>query len=78
MTHQEIIERTVQAINLLPNERAEEISDFADFITKKYEEQLITAGIQQFVVESNTFSFLKEEDDLYTLGDLKVLYNDQR
>jgi hypothetical protein len=57
MTHQEIIERTVQAINLLPNERAEEISDFADFITKKYEEQLITAGIQQFVVESNTFSF---------------------
>lgn len=78
MTHQEIIERTVQAINLLPNEKAEEISDFADFITKKYKEQLITAGIQQFVVESNTFSFLKEEDDLYTLGDLKVLYNDQR
>ncbi len=78
MTHQEIIERTVQAINQLPNKKAEEISDFADFITKKYEEQLITEGIQQLVIESNSYSFLKEEDDLYTLGDLKVRYNDQR
>ena len=77
MTHQEIIERTVQAINQLPNEKAEEISDFADFITKKYEEQLITEGIQQLVIESNSYSFLIDEEDLYSVNDLKVQYHDK-
>lgn len=76
MTRQEIIERTVQAINQLPNDKAEEISDFADFITKKYEEQLITESIQHLVSESNSYSFLKDEEDLYSIGDLKQLYHD--
>ncbi len=76
MTRQEIIERAVQAIKQLPNEKAEEISDFADFIAKKYEEQLITESIQQLVIESNSYSFLKDEEDLYSIGDLKELYHD--
>ena len=71
MTQQEIIERTVQAINQLPQEKASEISDFADFITKKYEEQLLTDNIQQLIISSKSFSFLNEEEDLYSVNDLK-------
>ena len=76
MTKQAIIERTIQAINMLPSEKAIEISDFADFIIKRYEEQLLTENIQKMVLESNSFSFLNEEEDLYSLNDLKEKYND--
>ena len=75
MTRQAIIERTVEVINQLPQEKASEISDFADFIIKKYEEQLLTENIQQLVSESESFSFLNDEVELYSLTDLKEKYN---
>jgi len=76
MTKQAIIERTIQVINLLPPEKAIEISDFADFIIKRYEEQLITDNLQKIVSESDSFSFLNEDEELYSLKDLKEKYND--
>jgi hypothetical protein len=39
LSKQAIIDRTIKAINLLPTDKAEEISDFADFVSKRYEEQ---------------------------------------
>ena len=35
MNKQLIIERTLKVINQLPEDKAEEISDFADFVFKK-------------------------------------------
>ena len=75
MTKQTIIERTIHAINQLPLNKAEEIVDFVDFIIKRYEEQLLTQGIQQLASEGQTFDFLNQEEDLYTVNDLKEVYN---
>ncbi|WP_353484085.1 hypothetical protein [Haliscomenobacter sp.] len=75
MTKQTIIERTIHAINQLPLNKAEEIVDFVDFIIKRYEEQLLTQGIQQLASEGQTFDFLNQEEDLYTVSDLKEVYN---
>ncbi len=75
MNRQLIIERTVKAINQLPEEKAEEISDFADFITKRYEENRLTDGIQSVVSKSETFQFLNEDEELYSVADLKKVYN---
>ena len=75
MTRQAIIERTLKAIQQLPEDKAEEISDFADFLFKRYEENKITEGIQQLTSESRSFDFLKDEDDLYSEADLKEIYN---
>jgi hypothetical protein len=47
MTRQIIIERMLKAINQLPDDKAEEISDFADFVFKRYEESQLTNGIQK-------------------------------
>ncbi len=77
MTRQLIIDRTVKAINQLPEDKAEEISDFADFVIKRYEEQKLTEEIQQLALESQTFDFLNKEEDLYSEADLKELYNGQ-
>jgi hypothetical protein len=71
MTRQAIIEKTLKAINQLPESKAEEISDFAEFIIKKYEDQKLTTAIQQMASESKIFEFLKSEEELYTVSDLK-------
>lgn len=75
MTRQAIIGRTIKAINQLPEEKAEEISDFADFVTKRYEEHLLSQGIQKLASDSQTFNFLHHEEDLYSIVDLKEVYN---
>ena len=75
MTRQAIIDRTIKAINLLPEDKALEISDFADFVSKRYEEHIMTQGIQQLTSGSKAFDFLKEEEELYSIADLKEVYN---
>lgn len=76
MTRKAIIEKTLQAINRLPEDKAEEISDFADFVSKRYEDQKLTESIQKMVSDADTFSFLEEEEEIYTVNDLKQVYND--
>jgi len=75
MTRQAIIERTLRAINHLPEDKAEEISTFAEFVMKQYEEHQLTKGVQQLAASSGTFDLLHEEEDLYTESDLKEVYN---
>ena len=71
-----IIEQTINIINQLPENKAEEISDFADFLIKKYRDQELTQEIQHAVSESISFDFLRTEEDLYAESDLKEKYHD--
>ena len=75
MTRQIIIERMLKAINQLPDDKAEEISDFADFVFKRYEESQLTNGIQKMTSDSQAFDFLQSEEDIYSIADLKEVYN---
>ena len=71
MTKEAIIQKTVSTLNFLPQEKAEEISDFADFILKKYEEQILQKGMDKLQSESKAFNFLNEDEELYSLADVK-------
>ncbi len=71
MTKEAIIEKTLKTLNVLPNERAEEIADFADFVMRKYENQLLVQDIQKLTLEGKAFEFLNEEEDLYSLKDIR-------
>jgi len=75
MTKQSIIERTVEAINRLPDNKAEEISDFADFVIKRFEDQRLSEGLKHVISNSKTFEFLHHEEDLYSEADIKEKYN---
>ena len=75
MTRQAIIEKTVKAINQLPADKAQEISDFAEFVIKRYEEYLLNRGMQQLTSQSQAFDFLDEDEELYSRADLKEIYN---
>ena len=75
MTIQALIQHTASIISKLPQDKAEEISDFADFIMRRYEENLLSEGIQKINVDSPSFDFLKNDADIYNEADLKEVYN---
>jgi hypothetical protein len=58
----------------IPDQKLKEVSDFAEFLLKGIEDQILTEGIQKLVSDSKTFSFLDEEEDLYSTEDLKERY----
>ena len=62
-------------MNTLPEDKAREISDFADFIMKQYEEFLLMEGLQKLMEEDPVFDFLNHKEELYTIQDLKETYN---
>ena len=76
MTKKAIIERTINIINQLPESKAEEISDFADFVIKRYEEKTLTEGIQKIISDSESFNFLNNEEDIYSEKDLKLIFSE--
>jgi hypothetical protein len=74
MSGKTVINRTLTTLSKLPPDKVKEVSDFADFILKKYEEEILQRGIEKLVSESKAFYFLNDEEDLYTVEDLKEKY----
>jgi hypothetical protein len=74
MTREAIIQKTVEVLHALPADKIEEVSDFADYILKKYDDRLLQQGMQALIEKSDTFNFVEEEQELYTVKDLKERY----
>ncbi len=74
MNKQGLINRTIETLEKLPEDKIHEIADFADFVLKKHEEQILQKGIETMVSESDSFAFLHDEEDLYDENDLKEKY----
>ena len=73
MTKQAIIEHTVNVINQLPEDKAVEISDFADFLIKRHEDVQLSKDLTS-LASGESFDFLNDEEDLYTESDIKEVY----
>jgi len=73
MTREAIISKTMKALSVLPAEKAEEVADFASYILKKHEDDLILTGTK-ITESSSAFQFLADEEDIYTVDDIKVKY----
>ncbi|HYO21013.1 MAG TPA: hypothetical protein VER36_01325 [Flavisolibacter sp.] len=74
MTREGIIQKTVMVLQALPEAQAKEVADFADFMLKKYEGLLLQQGMQILQSESTSLSFLNEEEELCSTGDIKQKY----
>lgn len=55
----------------LPDQKVKEVSDFAEFLLYKIDQQIVTEGIQKIVSESQSFDFLDDEEEIYSEKDLK-------
>ncbi|NPA37791.1 MAG: hypothetical protein GXO47_13180 [Chlorobi bacterium] len=75
MDKQKLIETVVEKIKQLPENKLKEIEDYLDLLIEKYQDDmLIQKGIEDIVQNSKTYEFLKEEDNIYTVNDLKEKY----
>jgi hypothetical protein len=74
MTREAIIQRTMEVISSLPSDKIEEVSDFADYILKKYDDRSLQQEMHALIEQSDTFSFLNDDEELYSTADLKELY----
>lgn len=74
MTRKELIHKTVETLSQLPQNKIQEVDDFASFILKKHEENMLRKGIQQLSETSGSLDFLEEEEVLYSVDDLKERY----
>ena len=69
-----MIAKTIAALQKLSADKVAEVSDFADFILQRNEDKEITEGIVQLSMQTKSYKFLDEEEDLYTLNDVKAPY----
>ncbi len=74
MTKEALIQKTLKRLSDLPKDKVNEVLDFADFIAKRYEENILQKGIISLVTDSKSYGFLNNEEDLYTVNDLKEIY----
>lgn len=74
MTREKLIEKTIDRLSKLPDQKLKEVSDFAEFLLSKIEDRSLTDGIQQLAADSKSFKFLEDEEDLYSTSDLKETY----
>jgi hypothetical protein len=74
MARETLIKKTLRTLSKLPPEKVKEVSDFADYILQKYDEEILQKGMEKLVSDSSAFYFLKDEEDLYSVEDLKEKY----
>ncbi|MGK0364435.1 MAG: hypothetical protein ACI85O_001492 [Saprospiraceae bacterium] len=76
MSKEILIDNTLKILTQLPRERVNEVNDFADFLLRKYEDEILTKGVHLINAESKSFDFLAEEEDLYSKEDVKEFYHE--
>jgi len=74
MSRETLIRKTIESLAKLPDQNLKEVSDFAEFLLSKIDDKVITEGIQKLTTNSEAFRFLEEEEDLYSVNDLKETY----
>lgn len=74
MNRELLIKETIEKIQQLPDLKIQEINDFAEFLLVNLDDNIILDGIQKLTSESKAFEYLKNEEDLYSLSDIKEKY----
>jgi len=74
MNRSVLLKETIEKIHQLPDVKIQEINDFAEFLLSKIDDQILLEGIQKLTSDSKSFEYLKNEEDLYSVNDLKEKY----
>lgn len=69
-----LIKETIEKIRQLPEDRIQEINDFAEFLLRKIDDRILIEGIQKLTSDSKSFEYLNKEEDLYTVNDIIKKY----
>jgi hypothetical protein len=74
MNRQNLIKNTLDKINQLPDIKVKEINEYGDLLISRIDDNIIRDAIQEITSQNESFDFLNQEEDIYTVQDLKVRY----
>ena len=75
MTKTALMQKTIEKISLLPEKQIIEINQFAEFLLAQLQNKILTKEVSHTNLNSNSFKFLEQEEDIYTVNDLKEKYH---
>lgn len=71
MNKEKVLKNTILKLRQLDERNLKEANDFVEFLLAKVSERELTREIQQQAERSDSFSFLEDEEELYSDEDLK-------
>ena len=74
MDREVLIKDTLIKIHQLPDLRIQEINDFAEFLLSKIDDKILLEGIQKLAADSKSFDYMNNEENLYSVNDVKESY----
>jgi len=74
MNREILIKDTLKKIQQLPDLKIQEINDFAEFLLSRIDDKILVEGIQKLTSDSKSFEYLIDEEDLYSVNDIKEKY----
>jgi hypothetical protein len=74
MSRDLLLKKTIEDLAKLPDHKLMEASDFVDFLVSRIEDNELKKGIHTLASTSDSFSFLSEDEAIYTKLDLKENY----
>ena len=74
MNRIQLIKDTLEKIEKLPDFEIGEVNDFAGFLLSRLDDKMLVEGIQKLSTGSKTFEYLNNEDNLYSVNDIKEKY----
>ena len=74
MDRLKIIKSTNEFLKKLPDDKLLEIHDFVEFVFSKYDNLVLQEGMKYMSSNSKSLEFLQDEEDLYTVSDVKEEY----
>lgn len=77
MNKKDLLDSTIRKIQELPEDKIREVADFVEFLLLRREEHVLNEGIKQLASSSKVYGFLQEDEDIYTVNDLKEKYNEK-
>lgn len=77
MERETLIKHTLEQMKRLPDYKLKVISEYVEFLSNKVDDQVLLENIKELAMQSNSFQFLNEEEDLYSVLDVKERYNEK-
>ena len=74
MSKIELIEKTIQSIQQLPEQQLAQVHDFAEFLLSRIHKSLLSEEVTRLNLSSKSYKFLEDDTDLYTVNDVKEKY----
>jgi len=77
MNREELLKDTISKLEKLPEDKIVLAHEFTEFLYKKYEEYILSEGTRKLSAESKSFDFLKNDENIYTINDIKEKCNEK-